>query len=66
MVYLSGIFKMAVQRGRSEVRDAKNISVMSAAAGETVSRQCLGGEAYSFLPARPEHAETGSFPGFVR
>jgi len=42
------------------------MSVTVADAGETVRRQCLGGEAYPFLPARPEPAETGSFPVAVR
>ena len=38
------------------------MSVTFADAGETVSRQCFEVEAYSFLPAHPEPAETGSFP----
>ena len=35
-------------------------------AGEAVSRQCLGGESSSVSPARPEPAETSSFPVAVR
>jgi hypothetical protein len=31
-------------------------------AGETVSRQCLGGDATLFLPTHAEPAKTGSFP----
>ncbi len=42
------------------------MSVTFADAGETVSRQCLGGESSPFLPARPEPAETGSLPVAVR
>ena len=38
------------------------MSVTCAAAGETVSRPCLGGESCSFLPAHPEPAGTGSVP----
>jgi len=31
-------------------------------AGEMVNRPCLGGDAYPFLPAHLEPAETGSVP----
>ena len=55
------MLKMVVQQGRSEVHGAKNMSATSVDAGEAVSRQCLGGEAISFLPTHPEPAKAGSF-----
>jgi hypothetical protein len=58
--------KMGVQRGRSKVRDAKNNERHACGRRRGGEPAVPEGEAHSFLPACPEPAETGSFPGSVR
>jgi hypothetical protein len=57
---------MAVQRGRSKVRDAKNNERHVCGRRRDGEPAVPEGDAYSFVPTRPEPAETGSFPVAVR
>ena len=65
------MFKKTVQRGRSEVRDAKNNEAhgamdkehhVCADAGESVSRQCLGANRHHFHPPAPSLPRQALFP----
>ena len=62
------MFKTAVQRGRSQVRDAKKEPepVTFADAGEAVKPAVPGGRIEYIAPAGPEPAETGPSPMAVR
>jgi hypothetical protein len=60
------VFKKTVQRGRSEVRDAKKNEWHICGRRRGGEPAVSWGESSSFSPARPEPAETGSFPVAVR